>query len=408
MEKYTITMLGEKDHGKSTLIGNMLISTGHTTEARINEVKKTSKSKRFEPAHILDSFSEEREQEMTIDTTRAELIYKNAIFELIDVPGHLELIKNMMSGASNSDIAILMVSAKNGEGFQPQTKRHIFLSNMFGIKALIVAVNKIDIAGYRKEAFEKIKDDVSAYLKSIKFDKPVAYVPISAYNNENLTSPSRNIKWYKGRPLFDMVDEFAKKHSKESSKGKGTRMVIQDNMEMDGKRAYFGVLYHGSIKVGESIRIEPDGISAKVEKLYVKGKKVSKAEHGNNVAVVFSKEIKVENGRIIYNSNERPHKIGSFSAKMFIIRDMDPKSKKLNVKINNNDISLKGMEIERIVSPITGKIGGKAIGIKANNVVYAGLKLGVPYPVEKYTDYSELGRFAIYDGEEFAGVGIVE
>src|SRR5271169_5201570 len=139
MEKYTITMLGEKDHGKSTLIGNLLISTGHTTEARINEVKKTSKSKRFEPAHILDSFVEEREQEMTIDTTRAELVYRNAIYELIDVPGHLELIKNMMSGASNSDIAILMVSAKREEGFRPQTKRHIFISTMFGTKALVVA-----------------------------------------------------------------------------------------------------------------------------------------------------------------------------------------------------------------------------------------------------------------------------
>ncbi len=408
MEKYTITMLGEKDHGKSTLIGNMLISTGHTTEARINEVKKTSKSSRFEPAHILDSFVEERENEMTIDTTRAELVYNGAIFELIDVPGHLELIKNMMSGASNSDIAILMVSAKKAEGFQPQTKRHIFLSDMFGIKALVVAVNKMDYIKYSKEAFEKVKLDVSDYLKSIKFDKPVAYVPISAYNNENLTSGSKNMKWYNDKPLFDIVDQFAKKYSKESRKGKGIRMVVQDSIGMDGKTAYFGVLYNGSIKTNENVRIEPTGISARVEKIYVKGKKVTRAEHGNNIAVVFNKKIKVDDGSIIYGSKEKPHKIGSFSAKMFIIKNIDPKSKRLSLKINNNDIALKGIDIERIISPITGKVESKSKDIKANNIVYAGVKLGVPYPVERYTDYKELGRFAIYENNEFVGVGIVE
>lgn len=116
MDKHIITMLGEKDHGKSTLIGSLLIATGTATEHRINEAKKYSKNGRFEPGYILDSFEEERQQEMTIDTTRAELVYKGAMFEFIDVPGHLELIKNMMSGASHGETAILMVSMKKRKG----------------------------------------------------------------------------------------------------------------------------------------------------------------------------------------------------------------------------------------------------------------------------------------------------
>lgn len=410
MEKYTITMLGEKDHGKSTLIGNMLISTGHTTEARINEVKKMSKSKRFEPAHILDSFYEEREQEMTIDTTRAELVYRNAIFELIDVPGHLELIKNMMSGASNSDIAILMVSAKREEGFRPQTKRHIYLSNMFGIKALIVAINKIDHVKYSERVFEKIKDDVANYLKSIDFDKPVAYVPISAYNNENLTAASKNIGWYSGRPLFDIVAEFAVKYSRQSKNRKGLRAVIQDSMEIDGRKAFFGVLYNGSLRAKDSVRIEPEGVKASVERLYVKGKRVSAAKEGTNVAVIFSKDIDARNGSIIYSASERPYKFGKFAAKMFIIKSIDTKmAKNLTMKINNNDIRFKSIKINRILSPISGETSTSSTNsIKANTVAYADLDLSYSYPVERYNQYKELGRFAVYNDDEFVGVGIVE
>ena len=118
---------------------------------------------------------------MTIDTTRAEMAYKGGMFEFIDVPGHMELIKNMMSGASHGEMAILMVSMKKGEGLAPQTKRHVYIANMLGIKALIVAINKMDLVGYDKGAFDRAKSEISGYLRSIGFSKPVSYVPVSAY-----------------------------------------------------------------------------------------------------------------------------------------------------------------------------------------------------------------------------------
>lgn len=410
MDKYVITMLGEKDHGKSTLIGNLLIATDSTTEARINEVKKAAGSKRFEPAHILDSFSEEREQEMTIDTTRAELVYKNAILELIDVPGHLELIKNMMSGASNSDIAILMVSVKKDEGFKPQTKRHIFLSNMFGIKALVVAINKMDFVDYDKDVFERAKKQVLDYLKSINFNKPIAFVPISAYNNENLLEASKNMTWYKGKPLIDTVRELAERHSSTKTGKNGLRIFVQDSLEVDGERTVFGLLYNGALKLNDTIKIEPADVTGKVVKLYVKGKKVKYAQEGTNVALAFDRDLKVEKGSVIYGKDDAPHKKGTFAAKMFIIKDLDSKNaKKLVMKISSNNLQLKDLKINKVLSPISGEYSKPGSAkIPANNVVYADVSLAKPYPVEKYEHYSELGRFAVYDNGDFIGVGIVE
>jgi translation elongation factor EF-1alpha len=409
MDKYVITMLGEKDHGKSTLIGNLLIVTDSTTQARIAEVKKTSKSDRFEPAFILDSFSEEREQGLTIDTTRAELIYKKAILELIDVPGHLELIKNMMSGASNSDIAILMVSVKPEEGFKPQTKRHIFLSSMFGIKALVVAINKMDFVKYDQSVFERTKKEISDYLKLIGFNKPVTFIPISAYNNENLISLSKNMKWYKGRPLIDTVRDYAEKYSKNSHYKKGLRIFVQDSVELEGESTVFGLLYNGKVSKGEKLRVEPADVTGKVEKLYVKGRKVQSAKEGTNVAITFDRDLKIAKGSVIYGGTDKPHKKGIFHAKMFIIRNLDAKGvKKLSMKISNNNIGLKTLKVIKAFSPISGTFSVPKGSVAANNVVYVDIGLEKPYPVEKYDEYSELGRFAIYENEHFVGVGVVE
>ena len=241
------------------LIGNLLIATGSATEHRINEAKKQQNRKVRTGPHPGQLRGGARAGDDHRHHTGGDSSTKRRYFEFIDVPGHLELIKNMMSGASNSDISILMVSAKREEGFNPQTKRHIYLSNMFGTKALVVAINKMDHQKYSKEVFDKTKEEVSEYLKSIGFNKPTAYIPISAYNNENLITPSKNMKWYKGKPLIETVREFAEKHSKSRSTKNGLRIFVQDSVEIDGKRAVFGVIYNGTVrKKNEQVRIEPE------------------------------------------------------------------------------------------------------------------------------------------------------
>ena len=405
MEKHIITMLGEKDHGKSTLIGSLLIASGSATEQRINEAKKYAKRGRFEPGYILDSFAEERAQEMTIDTTRAEMVYKGAMYEFIDVPGHLELIKNMMSGASNGEMAVLMVSMKPGEGLKPQTKRHLFISNMFGIKSLVVAVNKMDMVGYSKEAFEKMKAGVSAYLDAIGFSGPVAYVPISAYNSDNLIKRSDNMPWYMGKPLADLIAEQARMPAPLGKNG--TRAIVQDvSYDSEGTIAYC-MLNSGSISEGDTVRIEPSQNVATVAKLYVKGEPAKSAGRGTNIAVLFGKKQRIARGDLICGADGVPHERRKFKALVFLSAKMERKGE-LSIKINNNSIGARISGVESVISPVSGKkTGNDPSGIKQNVAAVIGIEMEKEYPIEKYSDYRELGRFALYTNGRFAGIGIV-
>jgi elongation factor 1-alpha len=405
--KYVITLLGEKDHGKSTFIGNLLIATGTVSEHRIKDAEKYAKSGRFEPAYILDSFPEERSQEMTIDTTRAEIEQDGNIYEFIDVPGHLELIKNMLSGASNGDLAILMVSAKSGEGFQPQTKRHIFLSNLLGINAMIVAVNKMDLSGYDKDIFDRICSEVKLYLDAIGFNKPLHFIPISAYGNENIVSRSDNMPWYNNKPMFDTIREFASEYGHgDTPKIKGLRLIVQDVIEDNGKSIVFGQIYSGTILVNANVRIEPTGSMEKVLELHAKGKATDSAEAGTNVVIKLEGTGFVKRGDIITDGSGSS--MLKIKAKVFLIRQLDVvKPQKLVFKFNNNDLVASAIVPKGSISPETGIYGPAGNILYENTSALVDIHLTKPYLVERFEDLRELGRFGIFEGNDLIGIGVV-
>ncbi len=405
MEKHVITMLGEKDHGKSTLIGSLLIATGAATEHRINEARKYSKRGRFEPGYILDSFEEERAREMTIDTTRAEMAYKGSLFEFIDVPGHLELIKNMMSGASHGETAILLVSTKEGEGLQPQTRRHLYIANMLGIRGLIVAVNKMDLAGYDRSAFERIRGGVSDYLDAIGFDKPVSYVPVSAYDSENLVKGTKKMPWYEGKPLADELADSVARKAGLSAKG-GLRAMVQDVVDHDGRETLFCLLSSGSIKVGQQVRLEPAGSRAKVTELYLKGKRAKSAGAGSNIAIVVDGTAEARRGFVVVGPNDRPHATKSFESVAFFIKAVSSSSG-FEIKINNNALPARMTEVRELISPETGIARKGQPRIPPWSAARVRLELRGRYPIERFSDYNELGRFALYSRGKFCGIGIV-
>ena len=405
MDKHIITMLGEKDHGKSTLIGSLLIATGTATEHRINEAKKYSKNGRFEPGYILDSFEEERQQEMTIDTTRAELVYKGAMFEFIDVPGHLELIKNMMSGASHGETAILMVSMKKEEGLQPQTKRHVYIANMLGIKSLIVAINKMDLVNYDKSAFDEIKASISEYLTAIGFSKPVAYVPVSAYDSENLVGSSKKMDWYRGRSLVDEL-AYSVAHKKGGNAKNGLRAIVQDVVHHENKEMLFCLLNSGTIKVGDQVQLEPLGSKAKVLEIYLKGKKTKSAGPGTNIAIVIDVKAKAERGFVVVGANDKPHTTKAFESVTFFIKGVSSTSE-FEIKINNNSVPARITEVKELISPETGLARKGSPKIPSESAARIEIELKAKYPIERFVDYNELGRFALYSGGKFCGIGIV-
>lgn len=400
-----ITLLGHKDHGKSTLIGNLMILTKSVTETRINEAKKTSKAlgRQFEPGYILDSFYEEREQEMTIDTTRAEMVHKDLAFAFIDVPGHEELIKNMISGASYAEIALLIVSAKKEEGIKDQTKRHIFIARMLGIEKLVVAVNKMDLIGYNKEKFDEITLELRKFIEKIGFpSKNIYFVPISAYNGDNLIKKSQNIKWYKGKPLVDLLYVNAKIADKNKEKAP-LRILTQGFIDSNQETAV-GKVISGSVKVGSNITVLPVGDKQKVSQIAVKGKNVKSATVNDDIAIMFGRPLEYNvRGMVIAGENEKPLLTNTLNSVIFVT---GPIKKNVTIKVNGSDVNCKELEITQHIDTTNGNTNGKKKA-EALNAIKATLKLDKKIPVEKFSEVQELGRFVLYSDKKFAGIGIV-
>ena len=397
-----ITMLGHKDHGKSTLIGSLLMSTGSATEERIADAKNTSKKlgKQFEPAFILDAFSEEREGGLTIDTARAQIKYMGKAFELIDVPGHEELIKNMLSGASYANTAVLVVSAAKDEGIKPQTKRHLFLAKMLGIRHFIVAVNKMDTVGYSQNDYEMIKNDIAAYLDDIGVhSQSVNFVPISAYKSENIVSKSENMHWYRGKPLMELLFTC---HTKSSTGKMPLRAIIQGTLETENGTAYTAKVLSGTIEIGSSIRILPINKKATVKRLYVKGREARSAKAEENIAINISQDMGNMRGEVISNTN-MTKSANAISTMLFFVK---PVNGSVELRFNGNGTKAR-ISLDKIIDTVTGKPKNTQKP-KALDAAECIIRLEKKIAVEEFSSFRDLGRFVVYSAGKFAGIGVVE
>lgn len=399
-----VSLLGHKNHGKSTLIGSLLIQTKSATQIRINEAKMYSDrlGKPFGPAFILDSFAEEREGEMTYDTTRAEVKYKNLAFSFIDVPGHEELIKNMISGASYGEVALLLVSAKRDEGIKDQTRRHLFIAKLLGMEKLIVAVNKMDAIGYERSRFEEMEKELLEFILRIGFlKKNVHFVPISAYKGENLVKKSSNMKWYKGGTLIDNIYRSAMQ--KADANTGALRIVIQGFVD-EGDVIVGGNVVSGKLREGQRVSILPKMQQAIVKRIIVKGKKVKSADAGENVAIKLDRKPAFElRGTFICGAKDVPALKDSIQARMFITGRV---GKNLKIKFNGEDVGCNNIRVIHVIDTTTGRVvaGNKA---QVLNAIDAGLILTKKLPFEKFEATKELGRFTFYSDKKFAGFGIV-
>lgn len=283
MDRLNITLLGHRDHGKSTVIGRLLHDTNSVKEDRVCEVRETCRalSKTFEYAFLLDSFQEEREGGMTIDVIHAQIRGKRYVYNCIDVPGHRELIKNMLTGASHADTGILVVSAK--EGIEAQTSQHLRLTQWLGIQQIIVAVNKMDLMGYEQKAFEQMKCNLSNLVATTVSDQ-VSYVPVSASEGDNVVTPSARMAWYRGPTLYELMENLkAPGHLSEMP----FRLPIQDLYRgTNGERIIVGRIESGALTVGQPIFFAPRGDTAVVKAILRFSKNMASASAGENVGIV--------------------------------------------------------------------------------------------------------------------------
>ncbi len=316
LQLHKVVVVGHVDHGKSTLLGRILLECGRVPEDRIAHVEKicSDKSLQFEPAFLFDALQEEQEQGISIDTTRVNFEFDGHKFILIDAPGHLEFLKNMTSGASEADLGILVVDGN--QGVRSQTERHLKILNMLGVRRVIVALNKIDQIKYDQSVFE----DVCTKTREIIEQQEIIceqIVPISALAGENITTPTPKLSWYVGKPLLGTLTDVAQKLNSLKKEEQTFRMLLQDVYRFEGDRLFAGRIVSGSIKVGSEIFFSPSGKISRVESIekYLETD-VQSAVAGESVALRLTEQIFVERGEVISLLDNAPEIDTEFRGKL--------------------------------------------------------------------------------------------
>jgi len=321
-----IVLLGHKDHGKSTLIGRLLLDSNSIKKTKLEEIKKVDQALgcKFELAHLIDSFKEEREKEMTIDSTRAILNGKIRSYELIDVPGHKELIANMLTGAAGAEVALVVISAE--EGIRDQTKRHLDIVKIFNIEQLIIAINKLDKLDYRQDVFNKLKQESKNILIKIGFcPEKIFFVPVSALIGDNVVKKSQKMLWYKGKSLINLLEEDIRLASS-NLKNLNLIFPIQGILE----NILIGKVECGQIIKNQEVLILPNREIVRVISIQDADGEVLKAIAGENIGIVLSKDLNYSRGLVITSLDSNLKITNQISGEMFWIKK--PSSLKIQIE----------------------------------------------------------------------------
>lgn len=297
---------GNVDDGKSTLIGRLLYDSDsiHTDQLGILQKQTKLKNVDIDLSLITDGLRAEREQGITIDVAYKYFATKKRKFIIADAPGHEQYTRNMITGASNSDVIIVLIDAR--KGITEQTKRHASIGSLMGIKKVIVAVNKIDLVNYSQSIFEQIKADFEKLKSELNYNE-IHYIPLSALAGDNVVTVSENINWYVGEPLLAILEEINLDTTKDLDSRFQVQLVIRPRDEENHDyRGYAGLVLSGIYKTGDTVTILPANLETKIEKIEKNLQEVTIAVAGDNVVLHFENNIDISRGDTVVLSNKLP------------------------------------------------------------------------------------------------------
>ncbi|AKA73541.1 translation elongation factor EF-1 subunit alpha [Saccharolobus solfataricus] len=416
-----LIVIGHIDHGKSTLVGRLLMDRGFIDEKTVKEAEEAAKklgkeSEKF--AFLLDRLKEERERGVTINLTFMRFETKKYFFTIIDAPGHRDFVKNMITGASQADAAILVVSAKKGEyeagmSVEGQTREHIILAKTMGLDQLIVAVNKMDLTDppYDEKRYKEIVDQVSKFMRSYGFNtNKVRFVPVVAPAGDNITHRSENMKWYNGPTLEEYLDQL---ELPPKPVDKPLRIPIQDVYSISGVGTVpVGRVESGVLKVGDKIVFMPAGKVGEVRSIETHHTKMDKAEPGDNIGFnvrgVEKKDIK--RGDVVGHPNNPPTVADEFTARIIVVWHPTALANGYTpvIHVHTASVACRVSELVSKLDPRTGQEAEKNPQfLKQGDVAIVKFKPIKPLCVEKYNEFPPLGRFAMRDMGKTVGVGII-
>jgi bifunctional enzyme CysN/CysC len=401
-----IVIAGHVDHGKSTLVGRLLCDTGQVLADRREKVEKRCRKdgKRFEFAFLLDAFEEEQDQGITIDYTEMRWDFGGRRFLLIDTPGHREFSKNMATGASKADAAILLVDA--GEGIREQFRRHSHILAMLGIGNIIVAVNKMDLVGYNARKFGAIRDGAREFLGKIGI-APAAIIPVCAIRGENLARKSAKMSWYTGKPLAGALLDLK---INGSTGLEPLRFSVQDVYKFDKNRIYAGRVDSGTIVKGQKLKFLPSGKETSVrtiEKWLQPGLK--SAGHGECVGLTLADPLFVERGEVAVGPKRGPVVSDLLRANIFWMGDRPlAAGHAYKLRLAAQEVGCRLVSVENVIDASTfEKMDASEDTIAKNNMGEVTLQLDRPLVFDEFSRIAAMGRFVLVDGDRVSGGGIV-
>ena len=422
-EHLNLVIIGHIDHGKSTMMGCMLIKTGAISDREARELEKLAKEydrESWSYAYVFDRLKEERQRGITIDLAFRKFETPSKYFTIIDAPGHADFVKNMITGASQADAAILVVSGKKGEmevgiAANGQTREHAYLAQTLGVKQLVVAINKADVWDYDQARYEECKDAVSDLLRNIGFPvKKINFVPTSGMTGENLAEKSDKLSWYDGPTLLEAIDAFI---IPEKPTDKALRVPIQDAYKIKGTGVVpVGRVESGVLKKGDKIIINPTGFKGEIRSIEMHHEEIPQAIPGDNIGFsIRGIEMKdVGRGDCLGHPSDPPTVIfpnGKWEGQIIVIWHPTAIAQGYTpvVHAHTAQIAAKFMSLDKKLDQKTGAvIEDNPKFIKKNEAGMVTLQPIKKLCLEKYTDIPEMGRFAVRDMGRTVAVGIVK
>ena len=404
-----IVIVGHVDHGKSTVIGRLLADTGSLPQGKLEQIKEMCRrnSKPFEYAFLLDALKDEQAQGITIDIARCFFKTKKREYIILDAPGHIEFLKNMITGASRAEAALLVIDAH--EGIRENSRRHGYILSMLGIKQVSVLVNKLDLIDYSEEIFDSIVKEYSEFL-SVTGVSPASFIPVSAAMGDNIAVKSDKTPWYSGPTVLEQLDGF---YEEEPQDGLPFRMPVQDVYKFtsagDERRIIAGTVESGTLNVGDGITFLPSGKKTTVASVeeFNRPKRTS-VTSGFSTGITMTEQIYVKRGDLAYRTGQKAPEVASrIEVSLFWLgREPFADNRRYYLKTGSAKVPARPEKITYVLNAATLEKNVKDT-VEKNEVAQCTLALERPIAFDLASDISQTGRFVIVDGYEISGGGII-
>jgi bifunctional enzyme CysN/CysC len=405
-----IVIVGHVDHGKSTVIGRLLADTHSLPEGKLESVRAQCElnSRPFEYAFLLDALKDEQAQGITIDAARVFFKSRLRDYLILDAPGHIEFLKNMITGASRAEAALLVIDA--AEGVQENSRRHGYMVSLLGIKQLAVVVNKMDLVGWDRSVYDGIVREYGAFLDQVGI-RPAAFIPASGRGGDNIADRTAQAPWYDGPTVLDALDRF---HTEPAPVEQPFRLAVQDvykfTKQGDDRRIVTGTIDSGTLHVGDNVIFYPSGKKSRVKSIEGFNQATrTRAEAGWAVGFTLAEQIYITRGEMAtIESEPRPQVTTRLRVSLFWLgKDPMIKRKEYLLKLGTARVTARIEEVLRVMDASTLDTAEQRTSVQRHDVAECVLKLDRAIACDLATDIPSTSRFVIVDDYEIRGGGIV-